>query len=64
MTLSARLHDEASELSDKIMKLNSFINTGEIFLTLDEFDQELLVSQLDIMKAYKAILMKRTIKFK
>ena len=50
-----RLHDEKAELSTKIEKLSSFID-GDIFKTLDSHNQDLLKTQLHIMRSYENVL--------
>lgn len=57
-----RVIDEKSELDLKINALNAFV-IGGIFKTLPEADRELLLRQLDIMKAYEHILEVRISRF-
>ena len=53
-----RLYNEKSELSDKVEKLESFIN-GENFKSVDVHQQYLLKSQVHAMRAYLMILQHR-----
>ena len=62
MTLSLQLHQEASEISKRIVELTCFIGNSTELYILEDLDKELLEKQLDIMKAYKAILMKRMLR--
>ncbi|QBX32807.1 hypothetical protein Asfd1_181 [Aeromonas phage Asfd_1] len=54
-----RMQDEHFELGDKIEKLQAFIDHSEIFVGLDFNEQDLMVMQLDAMKAYHQILGQR-----
>ena len=54
-----RVVDENLELVDKIEKLATFIESNELFQTLDIVDQHLLVNQLYIMNRYSDILVAR-----
>ncbi|UOX40501.1 hypothetical protein UGMREWDR_CDS0188 [Aeromonas phage GomatiRiver_11] len=54
-----RMQDEHFELGDKIEKLQTFIDHSTIFVNLDFEQQDLMVMQLDAMKAYHQILGQR-----
>ena len=54
-----RIIDEKNELDEKTIKLERFINGNLSFDALTAQDQELLKAQLEIMKAYIAILIAR-----
>ena len=54
-----RIIDEKNELDEKTIKLERFINENLSFDALTAQDQELLKAQLEIMKAYIAILIAR-----
>lgn len=51
----ARMKEESEQLSDRLAKLNTFLD-GPIFPTLNETDQALLGAQAGSMAAYKMIL--------
>lgn len=55
----ARLVVEQEELSDKISKLDFFVNNRSEFFDLDSEMQQLMVEQLAVMKRYSEILIKR-----
>jgi hypothetical protein len=54
-----RMVTEHSELSERIIKLSTFINGGEIFNTLDEDEQNDMKEQLRAMIMYKTALERR-----
>lgn len=51
----SRLIDESRELKERLTKLRTFINSGQI-RNLDKQDQELLISQEDVMTQYDDII--------
>jgi len=57
-----RVVEEKKELDDKIEKLDAFINSEKIH-TVDPPEQDRLILQLDIMKMYSNILLRRIIAF-
>jgi hypothetical protein len=59
-----RVVDEESALSEKIVKLSSFISSNTIFKTLPEREQSLLRRQLQHMLGYSAVLSERISAFK
>lgn len=54
-----RMQVELRELTDKAQALADFIDGGHIFASLSSRQRELMEQQLDVMKAYKAILTAR-----
>ncbi|AAQ81434.1 hypothetical protein [Aeromonas phage Riv-10] len=54
-----RMQVELRDLTDKIVALDSFIGGSPIFPQLEFAQQELMVQQLDAMKAYQLILSAR-----
>ena len=54
-----RMVTEHSELSERIIKLSTFINGGEIFNTLDEDGQNDMKEQLRAMIMYRTALERR-----
>jgi hypothetical protein len=60
-TFKDRLIAESSELTDKIIKLEAFINSNN-FINIEDIQQSLLKAQLFAMKTYSQILVDR-IKF-
>ena len=61
-TFATRLKREESELSEKIEKLEAFINGNVQFDRLDMFEQNDLREQLASMKEYRSILARRLAK--
>jgi hypothetical protein len=57
-----RVVDEKTELDQKIVKLDQFIE-GEVFKTLPSDEQDRLVKQLRIMYEYFAVLGERIAAF-
>lgn len=57
-----RVVTEVTELDEKILKLNAFLE-GEIFLTLPEIDQNLLIKQVNAMEEYSYLLGERIKRF-
>ncbi len=53
-----RVIEEKRELDAKRSKLSAFLD-GEIYLTLDEAEQDLLVEQMILMKMYSEVLGQR-----
>jgi hypothetical protein len=58
-----RVVDEATDLEDKVTKLNAFIASSPIFTGLDDTQQGLLVAQSGSMGAYLEILKLRIASF-
>lgn len=58
-----RVVKEREDLSAKIDKLDKFIKTRKAFGDLKVMDQELLITQLDSMRAYSQILKMRISRF-
>jgi hypothetical protein len=58
MEWKKRLSEEYVELSQRIAKLKSFLESEE-FEKLDELNQKLLAKQVNVMIDYKNILAKR-----
>jgi len=58
-----RLLDEKAGLELKINNLNKFVPYHDNFIELSTQDQALLKTQLDIMKAYMAILNARIVSY-
>ena len=54
-----RVIDEAKELDYNINKLDSFIESNEIFKTLSQEEQHLLIKQVQAMSYYFTILTER-----
>lgn len=57
-----RVHAEKQDLADKVEKLDAFIK-GVTFIGLDDFDKQLLRTQLAVMESYGRILDLRTRRF-
>ena len=57
-----RVVDEKRELDEKHSRLGEFI-VGPVYLTLDEVDRSLLISQLKLMSLYSIVLGKRIARF-
>lgn len=51
-----RVVDEASELSDKLVKLIAFIEESNIYQSLESTQQTLLRAQTGAMRAYLEVL--------
>jgi len=58
MDWQQRLYNELKELTEKISKLEVFICKSS-FANLPDIEREALYSQLDVMKAYQRILIRR-----
>ncbi len=54
-----RLKEEAGDLSDKLGKINNFIESSQDFTSLDTLDQQLIKEQRQAMIEYLRILVKR-----
>ncbi|EBC2960983.1 hypothetical protein M4S76_004883 [Salmonella enterica] len=57
-----RVIEEQEDLSSRIFKLECFTDT-EIFSRLSHVDRNMLINQLDVMKAYELILRTRIARF-
>lgn len=57
-----RVVDEKAELDDKISKLTTFTG-GDIFKSIHQEDQDLLIDQLSLMAKYSQVLEKRISRF-
>ncbi len=51
-----RVVDEANELSDRLVKLQSFIDESSIYQKIDSTQQTLLRAQAGAMRAYLEVL--------
>ena len=58
-----RVRKEQSELNDKIVKLNAFINDNIKFMSVKPIQRRLLKKQLKVMRKYDHILCMRLIRF-
>ena len=58
-----RVRKEQSELNDKIVKLNAFINNNIKFMSVKPIQRRLLKKQLKVMRKYDNILCTRLIHF-
>ena len=58
-----RVRKEQSELNDKIVKLNAFINDNIKFMSVTPIQRRLLKKQLKAMRKYDNILCMRLIHF-
>lgn len=58
MTAYARMLEESDQLTDRIVKLSSFID-AEAFHDLDDVHQGLALAQSEHMRAYSAVLTQR-----
>lgn len=58
-----RVRKEQSELNDKIVKLNAFINDNIKFMSVTPIQRRLLKKQLKVMRKYDHILCMRLIHF-
>lgn len=56
-----RVRKEQSELNDKIVKLNAFINDNVKFMSITPIQRRLLKKQLKAMRKYDHILCMRLI---
>ena len=54
-----RVIDEATELKDKIQKLNDFIRNNDFFKTLEMDEQLRMIKQLAFMQCYFNVLDER-----
>lgn len=57
-----RVRKEQSELNDKIVKLNAFINDNIKFMSVTPIQRRLLKKQLKVMRKYDHILCMRLIR--
>ena len=53
------LKEEAGDLSDKLGKINNFIESSQDFTSLDTLDQQLIKEQRQVMSEYLKILVAR-----
>ena len=58
-----RVLQEKEELDLKIKNLQSFMETNEIFPTLNEFEKRDLGEQLNVMRHYSLVLQSRINRF-
>ena len=58
-----RVRKEQSELNDKIVKLNAFINDNVKFMSVTPIQRRLLKKQLKVMRKYDHILCMRLVRF-
>mgnify|MGYP000325991106 CR=1 FL=1 len=58
-----RVLQEKKELDLKIKNLQSFMETNEIFPTLNEFEKRDLGEQLNVMRHYSLVLQSRINRF-
>ena len=58
-----RVRKEQSELNDKIVKLNAFINDNIKFMSVTPIQRHLLKKQLKVMRKYDHILCMRLVRF-
>lgn len=58
-----RVKQELSDLSEKIYRLDMFIQLSDIYLSLPEIEQKLLRQQLVAMMDYASILRTRIANF-
>ena len=58
-----RVRKEQSELNDKIVKLNAFINDNIKFMSVTPIQRRLLKKQLKVMRKYNHLLCTRLIHF-
>ena len=61
--IKERVRKEQSELNDKIVKLNAFINDNVKFMSVTPIQRRLLKKQLKVMRKYDHILCTRLIHF-
>lgn len=57
-----RVRKEQSELNDKIVKLNAFINDNVKFMSVAPIQRRLLKKQLKVMRKYDHILCMRLVR--
>ena len=57
-----RVRKEQFELNDKIVKLNTFINDNDKFMSVTPIQRRLLKKQLKVMRKYDHILCMRLIR--
>lgn len=57
-----RVRKEQSELNDKIVKLNAFINDNIKFMSVTPVQRRLLKKQLKVMRKYDHILCMRLVR--
>ena len=57
-----RVRKEQSELNDKIVKLNAFINDNVKFMSVTPIQRRLLKKQLKVMRKYDHILCMRLVR--
>ena len=57
-----RVRKEQSELNDKIVKLNAFINDNIKFMSVTPIQRRLLKKQLKVMRKYDHILCMRLVR--
>ena len=57
-----RVRKEQSELNDKIVKLNAFINDNVKFMSVPPIQRRLLKKQLKVMRKYDHILCMRIVR--
>ena len=57
-----RVRKEQSELNDKIVKLNAFINDNVKFMSVKLIQRRLLKKQLKVMRKYDHILCMRLVR--
>lgn len=59
-----RVVEERDQLADRIAKLAAFTeDRGGVFVTLESLDQQLMVTQLRVMRTYHQILNNRIYRF-
>lgn len=54
-----RMHEEYNELSDRVYRLNDFINKSEVYITLPLVEQCDMKEQLYAMRIYLGVLTRR-----
>ena len=62
-SVKERVRKEQSELNDKIVKLNAFINDNVKFMSVTPIQRRLLKKQLKVMRKYDHILCMRLVRF-
>ena len=58
-SLKEKLVEEKKDLDEKLSRLNTFLESKELSIVVDETHKELLVEQSKIMTEYSHILRKR-----
>ena len=58
-SLKEKLVDEKKDLDEKLSRLNTFLESKELSIVVDETHKELLVEQSKVMTEYSHILRKR-----